>query len=421
MNNPSSENNQPMSVSLGRQPIFDTKRRLWGYALFSVDNSAEERLGSYPKFQNVAFHVASSTYIGVQQFMQQGKKVLVGFNEKHIFDELPYAFPPHLAAITISENSLDNPQMVSALKSFQADGYLMAIDDFTGRPEFHELYASADILCLDTDKGDFADLKKRLSSAMATKKAALLAKSIHDAEYFDKCQELGFSLFHGSFFKSPEIFTDRQVSSSEISRFNLFKAIEQQDPDMEELAKVIQADVSISFRLLSYLNSAAFGFSQNIESVHKAITLLGWKTLKKWLRVIVLSDMGKDADANDLIFLSAQRGRFMESIATDHDYWGFNPDSLFLLGTFSLLDTLLGIPMADIVNHLPVESKIKSALCRETNNEYLPLLELAQCLEETRWQEGETLIQKLNLSPPRVKQALQASVDWANELAAFQV
>ncbi len=154
---------------------------------------------------------------------------------------------------------------------------------------------------------------------------------LEDGEYVPNVRfsYIGFSLFHGSFFKTPEVFTDRQISSTQISRFNLFRAIEKKEPDIEQLSKTIQADVSISFRLLSYLNSAAFGFSKNIETVHKAITLMGWKPLKKWLRVIILSDMGrKDSDATDLIFLSAQRGKFLESIAIDHDFWGFNPDTI---------------------------------------------------------------------------------------------
>ena len=59
---------------------------------------------------------------------------------------------------------------------------------------------------------------------------------------------------------------------------------------------------------------------------------------------------------------------------------------------------------------------MKSALCREPNNEYLPLLHLAQCFEEARWDEGGRLVQELNLDGKKVKLAFQASVNWASEL-----
>ncbi len=56
---------------------------------------------------------------------------------------------------------------------------------------------------------------------------------------------------------------------------------------------------------------------------------------------------------------------------------------------------------------------MKAALCRETNNEYLPLIELAQRLEEARWEEGEQLIQQLGLDSGKVKAALQAALNWS--------
>ena len=419
MANPSSTQPPQITVSMGRHPIFDVKKRLWGYAIFCVNNIEEDKLGIKPDPQNIAFHIASSTYIGVQQLMQQGKKILVDFNEKNILDDLPYAFPPNLAVISLSETIFSKPRFLDTLKSLKKAGYHLAIDNFTGNTEFQNIYEQGDIFCIDSATTSWDDITARAKFATAFK-AMLLAKSIDNHDKLEKCHGIGFSLFHGSFFKTPEVFTDKQLSSTEISRFNLFRAIEKKEPDLEQLSKTIQADVSISFRLLSYLNSAAFGFSQNIETIHKAITLLGWKQLKKWLRVIILSDMGKDSEATDLIFLSAQRGKFLESIAIDHDFWGFNPDTLFLLGTFSLLDTILSIPMTEIVNHLPVENKIKAALCQEENNEYLPLLQLATCLEEARWEEAEMMIQNLNLDPFRVKYALQASIDWANELSAFK-
>ena len=419
MANQSSLHPPQITVSMGRNPIFDVKKYLWGYAIFCVNNIEEDRLGSSPDTQNIALHIASGTYMGVQQLMQQGKKMLIDFNEKNILDGLPYAFPPNLAVISLPEAIFKKPRLMDTIKSLKNAGYQLAIDRFSGNTAFDAFYKQADIFCVDIPDAGWEDMASYVKLADSFK-TTLMAKSIENREILEKCHDIGFSLFHGSFFKTPEVFTDRQISSTQISRFNLFRAIEKKEPDIDQLSKTIQADVSISFRLLSYLNSAAFGFSKNIETVHKAITLMGWKQLKKWLRVIILSDMGKDSDATDLIFLSAQRGKFLESIAIDHDFWGFNPDTLFLLGTFSLLDTILSIPMTEIVKHLPVENKIKAALCQEGNNEYLPLLQLARCLEEARWEEGAVMIQNLNLDPFQVKYAFQASVDWANELSAFK-
>jgi c-di-GMP phosphodiesterase len=83
-------------------------------------------------------------------------------------------------------------------------------------------------------------------------------------------------------------------------------------------------------------------------------------------------------------------------------------------------DALLGIPMTEIVEYLPLEDKLKAALCQEPNNEYLPLLHLAGYFEEARWAEVRKMVQQLNLDAGKVKAAFQVSVDGAGELAVLQ-
>ena len=214
--------------------------------------------------------------------------------------------------------------------------------------------------------------------------------------------------------------TARMLSSNQVLRFKLLKLIEQDDPDINSLAESIQADATISYRLLAFLNSAAFAFSQTIKSIHQAIYLLGWSKIKNWLRVVLLTDMNQSKKSDELVLLSAQRGMFLELVARDHDFWGFDPESLHLLGIFSLLDALIGQPMTEIVTHLPLDNKMKSALCREPNNEYLPLLRLSQCLEEARWQEAEGMVQQLNLDSAKVRMAFQKSINWAGGLESLR-
>ena len=75
--------------------------------------------------------------------------------------------------------------------------------------------------------------------------------------------------------------------------------------------------------------------------------------------------------------------------------------------------------MEEIVTYLPLDSKLKAALCREPNNEYFPLLQLAQCYEEARWEDGRQMVQQLNLDSDKVQAAFQLSVDWANEMVTL--
>jgi EAL and modified HD-GYP domain-containing signal transduction protein len=407
-----------ISVSFARQPVFDGKRRLWGYELFCVGNS-ESTPSGFPGENSVAIQVQSSAYMSLQQITGAGKKVIVDFSERSVLERLPYVLPPVLAAVKVPENVSRKPSVMESLARLKADGFLIVVGEFSGNAECALLYQLADILSIDIRTIESARLTALLAVAQSYT-ASLMAMRVYDPAQFQMCADTGFSLFHGPFFKSPDRMTVRKLSSNEVFRFNLLQFIETDDPDFGRLAAAIQADATISFRLLGYLNSAAFGFSQKIKTIQQAVALLGWRTVRNWLRVVLLTDMSQSKDAHELVLLSAQRGLFLELVARDHDFWGFDPEHLHLLGLFSLLDALLGMPMAEIVANLPLESKMKAALCRETHNEYLPLIQLVQCLEEARWDDSDRFIQQLNLDPAKIKAAFHTSVAWSSELESLQ-
>jgi EAL and modified HD-GYP domain-containing signal transduction protein len=208
---------------------------------------------------------------------------------------------------------------------------------------------------------------------------------------------------------------DRKLGSNEVARLSLFRLMETEDPDVKSLAAAIRSDVSVSFRLLSYLNSASFGLRHNIQSIDQAIMMLGWLKLKSWLRAVLLVDMaGTDEVPRELAALSLQRGKFLELLATEYDYWGFNPSTLFLMGLFSLMDAILGMPMENVVELLPLDAKLKAALRHDPNNEYHPLFELLEFMEDANWPALEALTQKLCMDLGRIKDAFANARDWAS-------
>jgi EAL and modified HD-GYP domain-containing signal transduction protein len=399
-------------VSLTRLPVFDDQNRLWGYELFCV-GSAD--LSPATGTDSVALVVANSAYLALQHILDRGKKIFLDFNERGILNDMPYAFPPDAAVVKVNEALCSNPDIAPVLDRLKSDGFMIAVTGFSGNRDHDAIYRLADIISINVE----GQPPERLSSFAGDAKkydAKLMAVRVANPDILTLCHQLGFSFFSGAFFKRPDEIKLREITSNEVSRFNLLRLIAMSDPDLDALSENIQSDASISLRLLAYLNSAAFGFPQKIKSIQQAISLLGWNRLKNWLRVILITDVSQHKDSADLMLLAAQRGKFLELVAADHDYWGFDPDSLHLLGLFSLLDVMLGVAMKDIVAHLPLDAKLKSALCGEPNNEYVQLLELCRVFEEARWQEADQMIQQLNLDGKKVKNAFQKSVDWAVEL-----
>jgi len=418
MNDDHNDVRQENLISIARQPVFDRNQRLWGYVLTCIgasDLSVAEVSGS----DAVALNMANSAYIGLQQIVDHGKKAILNFDEKGILDQLPYAMPSSLTVIQVAEDIYEREGIPEQLEQLKADGYQIAVTGFSGKKNCQGLYALSDIISIDFEQlsAENANTIYRLAKSYP---ATLMGLEVNDRHRFSHYFDLDFKLFLGSFFKTPDAVTVRQLTSNEVARFNLLQAIEKEESNFETLAETIQSDVSISFRLLAYLNSAAFGLRQKVKSIQHAISLLGWQKMKKWMRVVLLTDVGQRKEASELTTLAAQRGKFLELVAKAHDFWGFDPEGLHMLGIFSLLDAMLDTPMTEIVGYLPLDDKLKGALCKEPNNEYLPLLQLAQYYEEAHWAEAAAMVQQLDLDPEKVSEAFQKAVDWASELTTMQ-
>jgi EAL and modified HD-GYP domain-containing signal transduction protein len=271
----------------------------------------------------------------------------------------------------------------------------------------------ADIVFIDVLGKSEAELARLVQAARAFV-TTLIAKRVEDRAILDLAKRLGLALFQGFYFQKPETITCRKLSSIQVSRLKLLRLIEEPELDMQEIGAVIQADVSLSYRLLGFLNSAFFAFPQKIRSIPQALVLLGWKQLKNWLRLIILTDLTPER-TSEIPLHSVQRARFLESVAERHRSADRDAGALFLLGLFSLLDALLEIPMPEVVDELPLAQELKAALCGEPND-YADWLALAEAFERAEWGRIEGLIARLELIPVEVAVAYSEALEWADKL-----
>ncbi len=403
------------SIFFTKQPILDSQRSIWGYEL--VGGTFKEGLVEVFPQKESAAGLSSSTYLGLQEAMERGKKILVAFDETGILAGIPHALPSTSGIVRVLSGETQDPSLEAALQDLRMEGYQIAIDLPSGNLLPESLYSKADLFTFDLTQGK---LEPGWLTRTGQPPSRMLVRGVKTNEQFLAAKDLGFFFFQGPFFKEPEFVQGRQLGSNQVARLNLFGFLEVENPDTKILAEAIRSDVSISFRLLSYLNSAWFGFRHNIQSIDQAIMILGWSKLKNWLQAVLLVDLaGKEEVPRELASLSLQRGKFLELLAGEYDYWGFNPNTLFLLGLFSLMDTILGLPMDKVVEYLPLDIKLKAALKRDPKNEYQPLFGLLESLEDGDWPVFETLTQRLCLDLGPVKNSYTQARDWAGGFFAM--
>ena len=256
------------------------------------------------------------------------------------------------------------------------------------------------------------DLKAIADKAESFGVSRLIAKRVENEHDLALAKAAGFALFNGYYFKRPQTEGGRKISSVKATRLKLLEIIEKDEPDFDALAPAIEADVAISYRLLSFLNTANFSFATKVTSIKQAVVLAGWKPIRNWLRLIILTDLTPSAKTQELAYTSAHRAKLFETAALGSGYEE-ESDRLFIIGLFSLLDAMLDTEMEAITDHLPVDSEIKNTLCGK-KTKYTPWLDLAAAIEESDWDKVGDRAKALNLLPGTVAVSYQHAFTWVD-------
>ncbi|WP_243360103.1 EAL and HDOD domain-containing protein [Fundidesulfovibrio terrae] len=400
-------------VFVARQPIFDTKMKVWGYELL-YRHAGEAGEASFADGDMATSQVIADGVTLGRTGLAPGEKTLVNFPEKLLLAGFGFALPPESCVIEILETVTPSPEILAALGKLKHAGYTLALDDFVGQPEHAPFLEVADIVKVDvlgTPPGDLP----RLAAKLGGGKRTLLAEKVEDAAMHLRALDMGFSLFQGYFFQKPELVQGRKMSSSEMSKLKLLKELADEDFDPGKVSRIIETDLSLSYRLLRYINSASFGRRDAIDSIRQAIMVLGQRNLSKWLQAVLMSDLNPTPKGKELVFLSVRRAKFLELLGRMLREPPARPDALFVLGLFSLLDALLGQPMDEIIKDLPLTAELAEAL-KGGQNQARELLTLAEGLEQADWKSVKVVLDALKV-PAVTASALQAdALRFAGEL-----
>jgi len=398
------------SIFIAKQPIFDAHNETWGYMmLFRDSQNADHAVitDNSDATMNLVANLPLYNSIGGNQ-----ARFLIHFTPKAVIRGIPHAIPWDNTVIILEEDQNPDDTLIVALGDLMIDGYELAINNFEGKPGCERLAELADTLIIDMAGKEPADLGAIVAKGKSFGASRMVAKRVENEEDLAKAKQAGFQLFHGYFFKRPQVEVGRKINSATTTRLKLFEIIEKNEPDFDALAPAIEADVAISYRLLSFLNSANFSFATKVTSIKQAVVLAGWKPIRNWLRLIILTDLTPSKKTQELAYLSAHRAKLFETAALGSGYED-QSDTLFMVGLFSLLDAMLDTKMNEITDHLPVDDEVKITLCGK-KTKYTPWLTLAKAIEDSNWDQVGDISKKLNLLPGTVAVSYQHAFTWAD-------
>ena len=399
-----------MDAYIARQPILGRKKALFAYELLFRDG-----LANY--MPNIDGDTATSKLlsnsfltIGIDK-ITFGKRAFVNFTQNLLETDIPLMFPPETTVVEILEDVNPTARVTEACRKLSAKGYCLALDDFVFKLELTPLIELADIIKIDFRTTSYSEIKQILHK-FGTKKIKFLAEKVETHKEFKDALKMGFEFFQGFFFSKPEIVKGREISGSQIQYINFMIEISKSNYDLNELEAIISRDVSMSYKLLRYVNSPYLKRSAEITSIKQALLVMGKDETSRLLSLIGLSKLASNKP-DELIISASIRAKFCENLGSVSGC-AFHSDELFLLGLFSNLDAILDQPIKDIMEKLPLGTSIKEALVHR-EGELADYLQLAESYEQGEWERVKESAAKMCIAENLIPNIYLEACSWTNE------
>jgi EAL and modified HD-GYP domain-containing signal transduction protein len=187
-------------------------------------------------------------------------------------------------------------------------------------------------------------------------------------------------------------------------------AVNQPGFDIDKIETLIAPDVSLSYKLLRYINSAFFAKAQRISSIQQGLVYMGEAEIRRFVSLIAMSNLAK-GKPGELIRMACIRGKFCELIGGAVKK--VKPEELFTLGMFSLIDAILDQPMTKVMKELPLSEEIKMALI-ERKGRLVGYLFLAETYEKGQWPQMTKICNVMNIPEDKLPELYLQACEWSN-------
>jgi c-di-GMP-related signal transduction protein len=402
----------PREAYVARQPIFDRNRKIVGYELLFRDGTAaympdmDGDVATNTVLSNSLFSIGLESLLG-------GKKAFVNFTQNLLTRKLPLLLPKETMVIEILESVEPTAELISACQEMADSGYTLALDDFSYTDALRPLVALADIIKFDFRLTSLADIQNYLSRIPARHGRWLLAEKVETYDEFKSAIQMGFEFFQGYFFCKPELITGKKISGSQLSLLRIMTEVNKPDFKFDAIESLIAPDISLSYKLLRYINSAFFAKARPIESIKQALVYMGEGEIRRFVSLVVMADLAVNKP-DELVRTACIRAKFCEMLASVRP-GGTTPSELFTVGMFSLIDAIVDQTMEQVMVELPLSDRIKRALTHR-RGELAIYLVLAETYEKGDWSHVRKLADLLKIDETPLPSLYRQACQWTDTL-----
>ncbi|MBU0516787.1 MAG: EAL domain-containing protein [Proteobacteria bacterium] len=386
-----------MNVFVARQPIFDQRRKVYAYELL-FRSGLENFFDHADPDQATSSVISDSVSVLSLEQMTGGQPAFINFTQGLIEAGLATLLPREWLVVEILEDVEPTREVLEACADLKKKGYLLALDDFVFQPRLLPLMEMADIL-----KVDFRHTDSRYREDIAAQARAMgikaVAEKVENEQEFTQAKAYGYDYFQGYFFCKPTIITGRDIPAWKMQSLQLLKEVQAHQIKFKNIAEIIRQEISLTYKLLRYINSPFFGVRIKIDSVNQALVMLGEENVRKWLSMVAMANLAREGTP-ELSRNSFIRATLCESLGTEAGL-GARATDLFMVGLFSLIEVVLSRSMPEIMSELPLPDDVAAALLGGENH-LRRILDLAVSYDRGEWDRCSALASAVGLAEDRL-------------------
>ncbi len=398
-------------VFVGRQPIFDQRQNVYAYELLHRCGSTKNTYTHTDGDQASRQVIDSSINVLSLDDLVGKHRAFINVPRAMLLDHTYQILPKDRVVIELLENVEPDAQVIAAAKQLKQAGYTLALDDFEFRADYRPLLDLADIVKVDFLAYD-RTRRQKVMLQYGLGNIAMLAEKVETHTDFKEAVDLGYAYFQGYFFCKPQIIKGSDLPAYKTNYLLFLQELNRSPVDYDQLEAIIKREMSLSVRLLKYLNSAAIGIRHRIQSIRHGLTLMGESPLRKWASIVAMIAIA-DNKPMELMTTCLVRAHFCEQMAELVDMADQQLD-LFMLGLFSGADALMDRPMEQVLATMPLPADVTGALIG-TESPLSSVYHLALAMERGNMTLVNLYCTQMGIDIAQTSQVYQQALRWADE------
>jgi len=350
------ESDMNATAVVARQPICDRAQNTFAYELLYRRPGETTAVFDNPERATAEVIVNSFMEIGLDRIAGNAT-AFINVTGDFIRGNHCRSLPAGRVVFEILENTTPDAELLNALSTLTRDGYVFALDDYSFDDRMKPFLPYCRYIKVDARQTRPELLNQRIGE-LRQLPVKLLAEKVETPTEFEFYRDHGFEYFQGYFYRRPKLFSTPKISRNRVAVSELLAKLHQPEVRTRHIEKIVCEDLSLSYQLLRYINSAAFSLPAEIQSIGHAVRMVGTEHLRRLASLMMLA--GVDDKPRELLTTSLVRAKMCELLAQRKNY--ANTDAYFTVGMLSTLDAFLDCTLPNALTQLPLSKEMRDAL-----------------------------------------------------------